>query len=100
LSNNERKRATPLSEALETYFERHGMKRRIRQASVIPEWADLVGPQIANVTNPREVLRDGTLIVSVKSAAWMQELQMMSPEILRQLGTRKKNIKRIMWRAG
>lgn len=90
---------TQLGEALDKYFERHGITGRIRQASVVPEWCELVGPQIAAVTTPHEVLRDGTLVVGVKSAAWMQELQMMSPEILRQLGARGKQIRRIIWRA-
>ena len=100
MSSKGRKSAgTPLGEALEKYFERQGIKGRIRQASVVPEWTELVGPQIAEVTTPHEVLRDGTLVVSVKSAAWMQELQMMSPEILRQLGKGGKRIKRILWRA-
>lgn len=99
LNSRERKYATSLGEALEKYFERHGIKRRVRQASVVPEWEELVGTQIAEVTTPREVLRDGTLIVTVTSSAWLQELQMMSPEILRQLGRRGKGIKRILWRA-
>jgi predicted nucleic acid-binding Zn ribbon protein len=105
LSNNDhippgmKKRGVPLGEALEQYFERHGMKRRVQQASVIPEWPRLVGAKIAEVTTPREVLRDGTLIVGVQSAAWMQELQMMSPEIIKQLAQRGKKIKRILWRA-
>lgn len=94
-----KKRAVTLGEALDKYFERQGMVGRIKQASVIPEWAELVGPQIAAVTCPHEVLRDGTLVVGVASAAWMQELQMMSPQILRQLGKRGKRIRRILWRA-
>lgn len=99
--NSDRRKSlgTPLGEALDRYFERQGIKGRIRQASVVPEWAELVGPQISEVTTPHAVLRDGTLVVSVKSAAWMQELQMMSPEILRQLGRRGKRIRRILWRA-
>jgi predicted nucleic acid-binding Zn ribbon protein len=98
-ADGKKNRAVPIGEALDKYFERHGIKRRMKQASVIPEWAELVGPQIADVTHPHEVLRDGTLIVSVKSAAWMQELQLMSPEIIRQLGRRGKGIRRILWRA-
>lgn len=93
------KGGTPLGEALERYFEHRGIKRRMVQASVVPDWAELVGTRIAEVTTPHEVLRDGTLVVSVKSAAWMQELQLMSPEILKQLGKRGKRIRRIMWRA-
>jgi predicted nucleic acid-binding Zn ribbon protein len=88
-----------MDEALEAYIKRRGIKRRLDQASVIPEWDQLVGPQIATVTTPHFVTRDGTLIVSVASAAWMQELQLMSPEILRKLGQRGKKIRRIVWRA-
>jgi predicted nucleic acid-binding Zn ribbon protein len=96
---SDKRRGVPLREALDGYFQRHGMKRRMQQASIIPEWSRLVGPKIAEVTTPHEVLRDGTLVVSVKSAAWMQELQMMSPEIVKQLAKRGKRIKRILWRA-
>jgi predicted nucleic acid-binding Zn ribbon protein len=93
------RRGTPLGEALDEYFERHGIKRRLQQASVVPEWAELVGDKIAAVTTPREVRRDGTLVVSVKSAAWMQELQLMEPEIRGQLVRYGKKIKKIVWRA-
>ena len=84
MSSKGKKAVTSIGEALDKYFERHGIKRRVKQASVVPEWSELVGSQISEVTSPREVLRDGTLIVTVKSAAWLQELQLMSPEILRQ----------------
>ncbi len=93
------KRGVSLGEALDKYFESHGIKRRMQQASIIPEWPQLVGPKIAEVATPHEVLRDGTLVVSVRSAAWMQELQMMSPQIIKQLAQRGKRIKRILWRA-
>lgn len=91
-------RGTPLGEALERYLERQGYKRRLDQASVIPEWEKLVGPQISQVTSPVAVHPDGTLLVSVKSSAWVQELQMMSPQILRKLGKHGKKIRRIHWR--
>ena len=93
------KRGTSLGEALEQYFQRHGIKRRIEQAGAIPEWAELVGARIAEVTTPRQVTQDGTLFVTVKTAAWMQELQLMEPAIREQLGKRGKNIRRIVWRA-
>ena len=92
------KRGIRLGDALEQYLHRHGIMNRMQQASVIPEWAELVGPKIAAVTTPREVRRDGTLVVSVKSAAWMQELQLMEPTIRKQLEDRGKKIRRIVWR--
>jgi predicted nucleic acid-binding Zn ribbon protein len=94
-----RKSATPLGEALDAYVKKSGIARRLDQASVIPEWPELVGPKIAQVTTPHQVSPDGILFVTVKSPAWMQELQLLSPEILRKLGKRGKKIRRIVWRA-
>jgi predicted nucleic acid-binding Zn ribbon protein len=92
------KSGTPLGDAIEHYFQRQGIKRRMEQASVVPEWSELVGEKIAAVTTPREVRRDGTLVVAVKSAAWMQELQLMEPTIRAQLIKGGKKIRRIVWR--
>jgi predicted nucleic acid-binding Zn ribbon protein len=99
LPRKRRDRATPLGEALKSYVKKSGIKRRLDQASVIPEWPELVGPKIAEVATPLAVTREGVLFVSVRSAAWMQELQLLSPEILRKLGSRGKKISRIVWRA-
>ncbi|MFQ5702661.1 MAG: DUF721 domain-containing protein [Gemmatimonadales bacterium] len=94
-----RKKDLTVGDALDEYFTSRGMKRRIRQASAVTEWEAIVGPNIAAVTTPHEVLSDGTLVVSVSSASWMQELQLMSPTILKQLGARGRKIRRIRWRA-
>ncbi len=88
-----------LADALRAYVKRAGITRRVDQASVIHEWPELVGPQIAAVTKPHVVTRDEKLIVGVTSSAWMQELQLMSPMILKKLGERGKKIRRIVWRA-
>lgn len=90
---------TPIAEAVEAYIAKRGLKRRLEQASVIPEWPELVGPKIAAVTEPVVVLDGGILVVAVQSAAWAQELQLMSPMILEKLGARGKRISRILWRA-
>ncbi len=95
---SDKKRLTSLRDALDAYVSRAGLKRRLDQASVIPEWPELVGPKIAEVATPQVVLRGGVLVVSVKSSAWIQELQLMSPEILKKLGQRGKKISRIVWR--
>ncbi len=88
----------PIGDAIKTYVRGAGIKRRLDQASVIPEWAELVGGKIAEVATPIVVRADGVLVVAVRSSAWMQELQLSSPEILRRLGERGKKIKRIAWR--
>jgi predicted nucleic acid-binding Zn ribbon protein len=76
------KRFTRVSETLATYIERSGMSKRIAEAGVVPEWADRVGPAIAAVTEPVTVSR-GTLVVAVRSSAWLMELHMMERQIVR-----------------
>lgn len=93
------KTARRLGEALERYLEKSGLGKRLAQASVVDEWPRLVGERIARVCQPESVSPDGTLFVRVASGSWMQELQLMTPEILQRLRAEGKTINRIMWRA-
>ena len=76
-----------------------GIADRIAQASVIPEWPKLVGPQIARVTQPQSITPTGTLFVAVTTNAWMTELSLMEPELLRRLNQRtgRLQIRKIRW---
>ncbi len=100
MAGSKTKKAVSLAEALDRYLSKAGVGGRIKQASVVSEWPELVGSQIAKVTEPDSITADGTLFVEVSSAAWMQELQLMAPSIISQLGKRGKTVKRIIWRAG
>ena len=88
-----------IAEAMKGYLSRSGLRERLEQTDVIEAWPRLVGPQIAKVATPQSIARDGTLFVRVATAAWMQELQLMTPIVLARLGERSKAIKRIIWRA-
>ena len=91
---------TPIAEAISRFLERHGMVRRVAAAGVVAEWADLVGPQIAAVTEAESVTADGVLRVRVASAPWAQELRLMSPRILAKLNQgRSGRIREIRWLA-
>ena len=81
------KRAGPIavSEALNGYLTRTGLAKRVAQAQVIPDWPGLVGPQIAAVATPESVTPDGVLFVRVTTSAWMNELQLMTPDIMARL---------------
>jgi predicted nucleic acid-binding Zn ribbon protein len=89
-----------IGESLTDYFGRHGLVRRISQASIINDWAELVGDQVASVSEPDSVDKAGTLRVRVESAAWLQELQLMSPTIIKGLAFKGRRIKRIHWMLG
>ena len=89
---------TPLADALTSYFKQAGLTKRVQQAGIIEEWAELVGPQIAAVTAPESVTPDGLLRVRVASAAWANELSLMSPRILARLNAgRTGRVKQIRW---
>jgi len=92
------RRVVRVGDVLDRYLARSGFGDRLAQAGVIADWAALVGPTIAAVTTPEAVTRDGTIFVRVTTAPWMQELQLMTPEILRKLGPERR-VKRIVWRA-
>jgi predicted nucleic acid-binding Zn ribbon protein len=97
----EKRRARPkaLGDVMSDVLKKSGVADRVAQANVIPEWPKLVGPQIAKVTQPLSVTPQGTLFVAVTTNAWMTELSMMEPDLLRRLNeqTGKLQIKRIRW---
>ena len=88
-----------MDEALTSFLERSGLAARVDQASVVPEWRSLVGDQIATVTVPHAIAQDGTLFVAVTTNAWMTELSLMEPELLRVLNAKSGRvpIQRIRW---
>jgi predicted nucleic acid-binding Zn ribbon protein len=89
---------TPLAEALKRYLASAGLTKRLQRASVLAEWAELVGPQIARVTQPESVTADGILRVRVATAAWASELSLMTPIILAKVNAgRTGRIRSIRW---
>lgn len=88
-------------EALQKYLQKSGIGDQIEAASVVPEWATLVGPAIAAVTTPIRV-SEKTLVVGVRSSAWMNELKMMEREIVARLnaGKARKVVEKIRFQMG
>jgi len=90
-----------LADALANYLKRAGLVKRIAQAGVVEQWAELVGPQIAAVTAPESVTPDGVLRVRVATAAWANELSLMTPRILAKINAgRAGRVKEIRWIQG
>ncbi len=97
-----RRRGAPerLGDALSRYLETTRLGARVEQARIIPEWEQLVGAQIAGVTRPLSIARDGTLFVAVRSHAWMSELSLMERPLLARLNAvpDRARVERIRWR--
>ena len=94
-----KRRPTPLGDVVASFLEQKGLAGRVEQASIIPEWPELVGPQIAAVTEPRSIAADGTLFVAVKTSAWMNELSLLEPELLTRINRRlpQHRVRKIRW---
>ena len=73
-----------VGEFLEGILKKAGLKDQVLRAEVVGEWEDRVGEAIARVTRAQGV-RDATLIVEVRSSAWLMELNLMKDEITRRV---------------
>ena len=99
MRGDRKQKPVPLAAAVEEFLAQAGLAKRVEQATVVPEWASLVGPQIAAVTDPISVTPDGVMFVAVKTHSWMTELSLMEPELLASLNRREGRppIQKIRW---
>lgn len=97
--SDRKKKPEALGHIVASFLEESGLGARVDQAAVIPDWPKLVGPQIANVTTPQSISANGTLFVQVTTNAWMNELSLLEPELLRSLNSDPKRppVRRIRW---
>ena len=99
MGEKRKRRPRKLGDVMSDVLKRSGIADRVAQATVIPDWPSLVGPQIARVTEPLSITPQGTLFVAVTTNAWMTELSLMEPDLLRRLNERtgRLQIRKIRW---
>jgi len=90
----------PIADALSGFLVERGLARRVEQATVIEAWPEVVGDKISAVTRALSITPDGVLFVAVKTNAWMTELGLMEPELLKALNSRKgrEKVRKIRYR--
>ena len=95
----QKKKPETLGDVMKEVLKSSKIGERIKQAQVIPEWRSIVGPQIAGVTEPLSVSQQGVLFVAVKTNAWMTELSLLEPQLLKRLNekTGRLSIRKIRW---
>jgi predicted nucleic acid-binding Zn ribbon protein len=79
-----KKRPERVGDFLGSFLEKAGLKESLLRAGVVEEWGEKVGEAIARVTRAQGV-REATLIVEVRSSAWLMELNLMKGEILQRV---------------
>lgn len=84
---------------VEGLLKARGLAEAVERAAAIPEWSELVGPEIARVSTPVGFDR-AILFVEVRSSAWLMELQMMERRLLARLnaGRRRGKFEKIIFR--
>ena len=71
---------------LREYLKRTGLVESLERLGALEEWAEAVGPRVAQVSRAVEV-RGDKLVVEVLSSAWIAELTMMKGLILERLNS-------------
>ena len=74
-------------EAIASALALHGIADEVRAQRLLTDWVDLVGPRIAARTRPDGVT-DRILWVEVATSAWLQELNLMRPQLMAGLHAR------------
>lgn len=93
--------ASEIGSLLEQILAGKGLDKKLRQYRAWSVWDEVVGPQIAQNAQPLRI-RESTLEVRVANAAWMQQLQLLKPKILKELNSRlgEESLTDIYWRRG
>ena len=78
------RKAARAGELLEKLLQNYGLDKKLQQYRALVIWDEVVGPQIAARARPSKI-RGSVLEVCVDQPAWMQQLQLMKPQILRKL---------------
>jgi predicted nucleic acid-binding Zn ribbon protein len=70
-----------VSEVLGDFLERSGLREPFLRAEAVDQWEERMGEAIARVTRAQGI-RGTSLVVEVRSSAWLMELNLMKGEIL------------------
>ena len=99
MSDRKKQRPEAIGSIVANWLGASGLADRVDQAAVIPEWPRLVGPQISAVTTPQSITANGTLFVQVATNAWMNELSLLEPELLKSINATggRAAVLRIRW---
>jgi predicted nucleic acid-binding Zn ribbon protein len=74
----------PLAAAIGGLIDAEGWSVAAATGSVFGRWAEIVGPELADHTQP-EKLRDGELTVVADSTAWATQLRLLATQLVRRL---------------
>lgn len=74
----------PIGAVLPDVLEDAGVLRQVERQGVLDLWPEVVGERVAEVATARSI-DDTTLVVEVRSSAWLMELNMMKGDLLQRV---------------
>jgi len=72
--------------AIQELAKHLGMEKNLEEYQVITSWQDIVGEQIAKVTQAQR-MENGVLFIGVSTAPWRAELSMKRMEIMQKINS-------------
>lgn len=72
------------AKAVASALDLYGITDEVRAGRLLTEWVDLVGPKIAQRTRPENIV-ERTLWIEVATSAWMHELNLLRPQLVKGL---------------
>lgn len=90
-----------LDKIIEHVLRQNQMWQQYRQNSILESWEEVVGKEIAAVSNPRQINK-GVLQVSVKNSTWAYHLTLLQPQLIERLNRHagSRVVKEIFFRIG
>jgi len=79
------KSLAPARGAVESLLRSSELAQALRPHLAKARWAEIVGPQVAAVTQVEAVRGEGILVVRVKNSVWANELALLKDDMLRRL---------------
>lgn len=70
-----------IGKAIEDLVENLGIGRKIREYDAVIQWSEVVGDQIARVTEAVKIDK-GVLVVRVKNGPWRNELTLLKDDVI------------------
>jgi predicted nucleic acid-binding Zn ribbon protein len=75
---------TAFGPAIRQLLAARGWEERVAVGGVFGRWAEIVGPELAEHTEPR-TFEDGILVVAADSNAWAAQLRLLSATLVKRL---------------
>ena len=82
-----RRGLTPANGAIYSWLQSQELAKALRPHMAKARWAEVVGPQVAGVTQVEKIQNGTELVVRVKNSVWANELVLLKGDMIRRLNT-------------